>query len=198
MKDPSDRTRRDTNQHTMKNEFKHSAKALCFNQEVVVHKYLHIDDYSDKEIRNTWYDAYEMSAIGTTNRETLYAMISHGDKVSTGCTSFHDENRFCSRGLETWVGIRAQQKRERRTRAYDAVLDEQDFQWEHGIFDEERIAREYVKTTRESRTIAREMALRDEQYVKSIPTLITPNSVTLPPAALIRPPRLRKISGTAA
>ena len=81
------------------------------------------------------------------------------------------DKKYCSRGLEGHTSIGAVLKKEKRSLAINAVLDEQMIQWEEGIFNEDAIAKIYNRASFSCQVRANIVGLGDhratEAYVGS-------------------------------
>jgi hypothetical protein len=109
---------------------------------------LHVDNYSDDEIEASWYDHFELKLI---RRKIRFANRLEQDSESC-----------CRRGAEGLVHVArnvAVQRRKNRSAALEAVLDEQELQWEEGICDPGYIATAYKEANASSQASARAIAL---------------------------------------
>jgi len=80
----------------------------------------HLDDIPDNEVAATWYDSNEYAEIKSAYQLTIFMMES-GEKLSGDHTP---------RGLEYRTQEGAWARYENKRDAYNAVLDEQDRQWQ--------------------------------------------------------------------
>jgi hypothetical protein len=135
-------------------------KQVSFHPFTEVYPVLHINDYLLSEVQTVWYSKSELQTIRDDCRRTVTAMMVVMTKDGRLCACGEDSYYYyCTRGLEhrTIQGI--QHKRHCRVAAWDAVLDEQDFQNKHGVSDPERIAYLYHLTCSKSIELAQQMAL---------------------------------------
>jgi hypothetical protein len=82
----------------------------------------------------------------------------------------------CLRGLEGKTTLGLYRKREVKYNAREAVLDEQQKQWQKGIHDVDAIARVYVQVAEAAQITAYILGLRDEREVKSMTDATTTTS----------------------
>ena len=92
------------------NTMKKTKKSVSFNEEVAVQRVLHIDDYTDQELKECWFVPTDYKKI---REECILALKLIKLKIFTGCT----------RGLEKWID--GNKTKKRRQIAVLAVLDEQ-------------------------------------------------------------------------
>jgi hypothetical protein len=138
-----------------------SRKAVSFSRAVTAYKVIHINDYTEEEIAATWNGRSELMAIKMNILETLSRMKE--DSRNT-----YDSDGYCPRGLEHLTDEGAVNRRRRRETAIDAVLEEQELQYEDNMHDELLIADIYSRHTHFSRTFARVVGLADENASKEI------------------------------
>jgi hypothetical protein len=81
-----------------------------------------------------------------------------------------NDNRYCSRGLETLTTKGNIQKNQIRAKARDAVLDQQDLlRWQaDSMIDEQKIADIYRGNTQESRMAARIKGVSDAATIRGM------------------------------
>lgn len=130
-------------------------KSVAFSPNVLVYRTTHINDFTDEEIQNAWYNDKEM-------RDIVSECV---DMISSKKT---DEEQFCMRGLE----CRTPQGQKRRTSnrfcTIDAVLEEQEAQWECDEYDVERIRTISRQYTKPSQAEALQFGLEDEKEAMAI------------------------------
>jgi hypothetical protein len=117
-------------------------RSITFAPYTTTRDVLHINDYSAEEIACTRYDANELEVIKKTDViKTLSMMNKVGMQIP--------ENNlwYCCRGLEAYTREGSARKRANRANAWDAVLDEQDLQWDENICDPQAIAYAYSEFT---------------------------------------------------
>jgi len=71
---------------------------------------------------------------------------------------------YCTRGLERYFHVDEVQVK--RNEAWDSVLDEQDLQRDHSVFDSERLSQAYTKVTKKSSYDAIELGKLDEGAIE--------------------------------
>jgi hypothetical protein len=114
---------------------KASTSHVRFAQSDTVYDVLALDEYTPEEIAASWFSNTESEAIHDKCKKVIHKMEKHGNNLN--------ENKYCSRGLESMTGSRKDIKEENRKNAYNAVLDLQIVQWEQGCDDQEQIAQRY-------------------------------------------------------
>ena len=136
-----------------------SKKSISFNERVIVRKAIHINDYTQKEVDRCWYNNEEYNTIRKNIRSTIMLMDAANHKVT-------DSETICRRGLESFTADGMAGRKSRRTKAQNAVFDEQDRQFMNSEeFDDETIAILYMKRSRASKEIAAIIGLIDERIV---------------------------------
>eukprot|EP00934_Nitzschia_sp_Nitz4_P007926 Nitzschia sp. Nitz4//scaffold16_size188269//67060//67608//NITZ4_001789-RA/size188269-processed-gene-0.49-mRNA-1//1//CDS//3329538511//7916//frame0 len=124
-------------------------KAVTFNPQVRVHFHIHVNDIPERVVSKTWYSAEELAVIR--------------QEVSQAAKTRSPEDFECFRGLECLAPSGAERRRSHKFHAWDAVLDEQDRQWDLHNLEPEVLAAKYHQTTLESTKDAYLMAQRDEE-----------------------------------
>ena len=148
-----------------------SKKSVSFNSSVRVKKTIHINNYTEQEIANTWWSREEEQQIREV-ASIVADMMSAGKQI--------DENKISRRGLEGRT-MEAQERRlDQRIAVWDAVLDAQAENFEAGIVDDEMIAMVSRAQSYKCQIAATMMASIDEQTVQEInrkPVLVKKSSV---------------------
>ena len=133
---------------------------VSFSRRRRVRETLHRNEYTSTERSNCWYTSQELKQLRRMDRQeqkqrkrTFAADGSSEKDDDTGDSG-------CLRGLESSVS-----KKEIRYAAIDAVMDEQDRQFESHLDDQEQLAEIYKKKTKGSATLARLLAQSDQEYV---------------------------------
>jgi hypothetical protein len=116
-------------------------KRVSFFGCVHVHPVLHINDYFDSEVADTWYDKEELNSIRESCRRTIASMEEDGSLLLF--RTDYDDEVCCQRGLENRTRDASRRKLQFRIAAWDAVLDEQEQQRLENIVDPERMAHWY-------------------------------------------------------
>ena len=133
-------------------------KSVTFSPSVLMYRTMHIKNFTDEEIDNTWYNAEEMKSIVNECVKIIAFMDSTGAPSSSECF----------RGLE----FRTPQGQKKRTThrfcAIDAVLREQDAQWEYEENDINQIRASYRAYSKPSRAEALRIGLEDAKEAMKI------------------------------
>jgi len=124
----------------------------------------HLDDIPDEEVALTWYDSNEYAEIKASYQLTIFMMES-GEKLSGDHTP---------RGLEYRTQEGAWARYENKRDAYNAVLDEQDRQWQRDEDDHDEIARIYLLHSTKCAEAAVVRATDDEKEAMEILRSIMP------------------------
>jgi hypothetical protein len=119
-------------------------------------KVLALDDYSDEEIARTWYNEQEQEIIAHKCHKIIRKLKNNSI----------DSGQYCIRGLEGTAGARKSMINYNRRKAYDAVLYEQEAQFEDERDDQELIAQLYRAVSAQCQIEATERGLNDEHAVE--------------------------------
>jgi hypothetical protein len=109
---------------------------VVFTEMVTVTHVLHLEDFTDEEFKASFYDVTELESIKTELNLTA-ELVEVGDL-------HNDTSEYCRRGTEYRTGQGARRRISNKHVGRDAVLDEQDVQWEDGVFDPDAIAGRYL------------------------------------------------------
>ena len=123
-----------------------------------------IDDMSDEEHRAT----YDTDEDGTNRQQSLVECIAAMRTLSLTETEFEEQHNHTSRGIEMMMSHQSiQQAKARKMAVIDAVLDEQDDQFDQGYFDANRLAQVSTEAgnAHNSTQRALEAAAADQAYV---------------------------------
>jgi hypothetical protein len=129
-------------------------KRVSFFGCVHVHPVLHINDFFDSEVANSWYDKEDLSSIRESCRGAIASMEDD---------SLLRAGEVCQRGLENRTRDASRQKLQFRIAAWDAVLDEQEQQRLENILDPARMAHLYHYYAVPCQQMACHMAQLDAQ-----------------------------------
>lgn len=129
----------------------------------------HLDDMEESEVASIWYDSNEYAEIKSSYQLTIF-MMEAGEKLNG------DEHT--SRGLEYRTQEGAWARYENKRDAYNAVLDEQDRQWERDQDDHEAISRIYLEHSAKCAEAAAARALQDQKEAREILGSIIPKKKT--------------------
>jgi hypothetical protein len=138
-------------------------RSVSFCPHVVVQPVLvHLDDYTNAEFEACWFGEQESSQILKEIRQTVNLIERN--------MLLDNDNRYCSRGLETFTTKGTIQKTQIRNKACDAVLDQQDvLRWQAGsMIDEQKIAEAYRGNTQECQKEAYMKGVSDAATVRAM------------------------------
>ena len=136
-----------------------TTKRVTFHRNARVKRTLHLNDYETEEIRATWYNREELAFIKVENQCCVETM-KRGDNCCT------DYEGVCTRGLEALSDAGGKLKTENKVAAWEAVLDEQDYQYFEGIDEPEMIALVYFECSYRCQLEAYSRARKDEREVQ--------------------------------
>ncbi|EEC47486.1 predicted protein [Phaeodactylum tricornutum CCAP 1055/1] len=131
-------------------------KSVKFSECNETFEVTHLDDMTNKEVADTWYDAKEYSAIKAGYQYTIFLMEA-GEKIP------QDDPDNTTRGLEYRTQEGAWARYENKRDAYNAVLDEQDRQWKVDKDDEQRIRKIYLDHSTKCADAAVVRGVKDER-----------------------------------
>lgn len=135
-------------------------KSVCFNTtRNEVHPIPHLNDLTDDDIANIWYEAAEYSDIKSSYQCTIFKM-ENGE--------FIEDEEHTSRGLEYRTQQGAWARYENKRDAYNAVLDEQDRQWKVDKDDHDKIGAIYLQHSSKCAKAAAERGLADYKHARAI------------------------------
>jgi hypothetical protein len=138
-------------------------RSVSFYPHVVVQPVLvHLDDYTNAEIEACWFGELEISLLLKGIRQTINLIEQN--------ILLDNDNRYCSRGLETFTTKGTIQKNQIRAKARDAVLDQQDvLRWQtESMIDEHKIAEVYRGSTQESQMAAYTKGVSDAATIRAM------------------------------
>jgi hypothetical protein len=148
-------------------------RKVSFNKLVFIRETLHANDFSPEEKSRVWYQKSEIELIKEDIQFTL-GLIMQGRLKK-------DTDVHCARGLEFRAGIGAKKRQENKLRALTAVLDEQDIQFDLGVFNQVAIAEVYRHISVKCQRAAMERGKWDRNQAYSsadCPTYISRESLT--------------------
>jgi len=99
-----------------------SRRVVSFAPTAKVTRIMPLSQYTKDEIKAAWYTSDEYAKIAHKARKIIDRM-----ERSIACPQQNNNTKnyqYCTRGLESFVGQRAQQKQNNRERAYQIVLDD--------------------------------------------------------------------------
>jgi hypothetical protein len=130
-------------------------RTVAFSQTVSARTTLHVNNYTDDEIDACWYDDCEKEMMRKEVRSVV-TLLKNGMLEQ-------DTEQYCRRGgLECHTQEVALQRLKNRTAVLEAVLEEQEFQREEGIWEPWYIARAYKAASPTSQANAHAIALKDQ------------------------------------
>ena len=140
------------------------SKKVRFSHSLQIHETLHVSNFTEEELDNTWYNICDVSRLRREEQQTL-ELLNSGNYRG-------DCDQHCARGLEKRVRKGALDRRHNREVARLTVLDEQDRQ-EYQLQDNpEAIAKAYIAACNYSMVVAYNVAVLDALYAsdKALPT----------------------------
>jgi len=140
-------TEEDTNE-----SFNFTTRRVRFSSSVRQRTILNIDDYSERERKQTWQDKEDKAEM-TKNHDKIFRRYEMG-KVCMRNMSY--------RGLDCWTEKGANKIGATIDRLISTVMDEQDDQWKRGIVNPDRLAETSMFVSRLSVLQALRMAEEDE------------------------------------
>jgi hypothetical protein len=123
-------------------------KSVTFNDRVIVKKHIHHANFSVDEIQASWYSKAEEN------------------QIKEECRILVGANHAESRGVETRTSDAGKRRNRVKVACWDAVMNEQDFQFDSGIVDEEAIAMVYRAISYKCQIAATMMGTLDAQAVE--------------------------------
>ena len=136
-------------------------RQVGFNRRTQIYLVPSLGEYTDEELE----------ACFTTEEDTKRNQLDIVDDVTKARMHGPAAEGICIRGLEYLVDPQAVQERKiAKERHYDAILDEQDSQWDAGVFptDWDAIAETSLCTSQESRDRAQMMGAKDAVTARKI------------------------------
>jgi hypothetical protein len=131
-------------------------RSVAFAQSDDVRLSQHLTDFTDEEIRNTWYDCEDFRQFKVSNKKTARALLK---------CDINESDEVSLRGLEYLVLRNAKVRKHIKALALNAVLDAQDRQENEAWgFDDELIAREYGEIANTCVAAALQLARADERF----------------------------------
>lgn len=128
---------------------------VTFKESVLVFPCLHVNDYTRQEISQTWFSEKDFSEIKNECTVTLRLMAAAESTLN------HPE--FYSRGLEHRTPAGAKRRLKNKFAVWDAVLNEQDRQFEQCDSDENALAQASLSLSYQSSRAAHMTGICDEQ-----------------------------------
>eukprot|EP00535_Pseudo-nitzschia_heimii_P004238 CAMPEP_0197188456 /NCGR_PEP_ID=MMETSP1423-20130617/17827_1 /TAXON_ID=476441 /ORGANISM="Pseudo-nitzschia heimii, Strain UNC1101" /LENGTH=213 /DNA_ID=CAMNT_0042640291 /DNA_START=12 /DNA_END=653 /DNA_ORIENTATION=- len=129
--------------------------SVMFAPTVLIYRTMHINDFTDEEINDCWYSDRENKAIVSDCVKIISSMNGSGKRLSSSIS--------CFRGLECRTPQGQKRRASHRFCAFDAVLDEQDTQWDSPENDITKIRDGYRVYSKPSHVEALRIGLEDEK-----------------------------------
>jgi hypothetical protein len=123
-------------------------KSVTFNDRVKVKKHIHHSNFSVDEIQASWYGKAEEN------------------QIKEECRLLAETSQAESRGLEARTPEGGKRRNRVKVACWDAVMNEQDFQFDSGIVDDEAIAIAYRAISYKCQIAASMMGSFDAQAVQ--------------------------------
>jgi hypothetical protein len=127
-------------------------KSVSFSESARMRQYIHINNFSLKEIEASWFTKAELSQ---SRKEVVYTieLMTSGEDI--------DESKYCTRGLECRTPQGAAIKNQKKIAAWDRVMEEQHKQYRMGINDEDSLAMVYIQCSFSCQVSAAVLAASD-------------------------------------
>jgi hypothetical protein len=135
--------------------------SISFSGKKHIKKIPHLNTMNEEDIEQIWYSHYDYDDIKASFEYTVFMMDAGEAK-----TVENDEHT--TRGLEMRTEEGAWARFEHKRDAYNAVLDEQDRQWNDGEDDPEQIAKLCLEVTESAAKGALERGLFDQEQAEKI------------------------------
>jgi len=135
---------------------KRQRRRIRFHERVQFKTIRHVSEFSDEEIKNGWYDKDDFNRM-SENVSDIARLIADGETCLIG-------EELCTRGLEHIVEEElADYRAEKMINSIDAVLDEQEEQWDEGKEDPGLIAELYAEYAKPLLREAHLIGLKDSE-----------------------------------
>ncbi len=116
---------------------------------------------NEEDVAELWYTKEEFNL----SRKSQMFIVK---LMERGMSSLDDDEELCPRGLEARTRAGTRRKNNIIEAGWDAVLGEQEKQWQDGRFSAWSLARTYFESAAASSMDAYLMAKRDAQYVQNM------------------------------
>ncbi len=135
---------------------KRKKRRIRFHERVQFKTIRHVSEFTDDEISNGWYDKDDFNRM-SDNVSEIAQLIADGETMLDG-------EEICSRGLEHIVEEElADYRAEKMINSIDAVLDEQEEQWDEGKEEPGLIAELYAEYAKPLLKEAHLIGLKDAE-----------------------------------
>lgn len=144
------------------------SRSVSFAKKTLVIHHISIDDMTDEEIDATWVTPEEKKAYQADVVRNLRYMRQRPEAVT-------EQNGLCERGLEH---LRSQASMKTRSmikkKVVDAVLDEQDYQFDNDLCNDLTIRKAAIHISKISTERALSLAQLDAEYVRDTTSISCP------------------------
>lgn len=131
-------------------------RSVQFATQAKMRTTIHINDFSDEELRDTYYEYLEFKTFKIENKQTVKMFIKG--------SALEDNDQHSCRGLEYMIPRNAKVRKQVRALTINAVLDEQDRQDCDRECNPDLIAKEYSEIAKACVSTAQKFALADERF----------------------------------
>jgi len=124
------------------NLFPERSFAIRFDEFDEVQATIHINDYTNSEIKKAWYKGSDYDKMIQSAQKTVRKV----EELGEGSRSKSNKKNVVvnSRGLENWTAAGSVKARRLKDSAVQAVWSEQSEQWEEGTFEPDKIREAYL------------------------------------------------------
>lgn len=137
-----------------------SKKSVHFAAQIKVNIIPRVYDYSEEEIKQSWYTANEIGTIKAECAATVRKVVEY---------KYFDTEKECCRGLEYRTPDGARKRIRNKLRALEAVFTRQESLWKFDKTDQEEestiIALAYRKYSVSCQEAAHKLGVEDERYI---------------------------------
>jgi hypothetical protein len=146
------------------------SRSVSFAKKTLVIHHISIDDMTDEEIDATWITPEEKKAYQADVVKNLKYMRQRPEAVT-------EQNGLCERGIEH---LRSQASMKTRSmikkKVVDAVLDEQDYQFDNDLCNDVTIRKAAISISKISAERALSLAQLDAKYVRDTNGICPPTT----------------------
>lgn len=136
------------------------SKMVTFNEFTTIREIHPLDEMSEKDITDVWYNDDEYAEIKKHVTETI-------KRLADGDVLLDDDNGWCLRGLEGRTKFGARRRRNNKSKALEAVWTTQVELWKQRIINPALIAAAYKPHSTNAKYPAIAMANKDEMFLKN-------------------------------
>ena len=131
-------------------------RSVTFSKDVYVRNCLHLSDYTSQELRDSFYDNYDVYDFKCDAKQTAIQEEYEIDTITN-----------CKRGTEQFMSCKSQSRSSKTRQAVKAVLLEQEVWGDDPDFGE-MVAATYAEVVQQCADIAHQIGLEDEKEAKHI------------------------------